>query len=136
MLLNRETGELVFLDGSSLGAGVRMEGLGGTDDLAVLSPRPCEGGTLLPVCEGKNGALCAVTLYALTSDATKQRAALFCALQLADPCPDTRLCVRLGCAFGELQISTEPYFGRSRARIEYRESEAAPQAPDRKDDRL
>lgn len=126
MFLNRNTGELTFADGFRLHAGMRADALGVDPDepTALLEAREAHGALFAPLCELEDGELRAVTLTPLARGTARQRSALFAALRLRDPCPDTRLCVRAGCPFGEVLISTEPYFGRASARVEYRAPKA------------
>jgi len=128
--LNMETGELTFTDGFRLGAGLAMgelaEALGGAMDGVVrLGGHTAGGGVLIPVCAVQGGALQSVTLTISSVSnrpmrkAERQREFLFARLNVQDPFPDTLIPVHITCPFGEMHISTDPYTGRTEARIIY-----------------
>lgn len=122
MLLNRATGELRFADGLRLFAGMSVRELGAQerDALVFMDARDVGTAALAPICELDGDRLCAVTLHPVGLSAAKRRAALFDAFELSDPCPDSQLSVRVNCPFGELTFLTDPYFGGTSARLEYR----------------
>ena len=128
--LNMETGELTFTDGFRLGAGLAMgelaEALGGAMDGVVrLAGHTAGGGVLIPVCAVQGGALQSVTLAVASVAgrpmriAQRQRAFLFARLNMQDPFPDTMEPVHIRCPFGDIYLSTDPYTGKSEARILY-----------------
>ncbi len=128
--LNMETGELTFTDGFRLGAGLALgevaEALGGAMDGVVrLSGHTAGGGVLIPVCAVQGGAVQSVTLSISSvgnrpmRKAERQREFLFARLNLQDPFPDTFEPVHITCPFGDLHLSTDPYTGRTEARIIY-----------------
>ena len=128
--LNMETGELTFTDGFRLGGGLAFgevaDALGGAlDGVVRLNPHTAGGGVLIPVCAVQGGAVQSVTL-AISSvgkrpmrKAERQREFLFARLNVQDPFPDTYEPVHIRCPFGEMHISTDPYTGRTEARIIY-----------------
>ena len=129
-LLNKETGELTFMDGLRLSAGMPMGELaqrldGRTDAIVRLESHAVAGGRLVPVCTVTGGALesVALTISSVASrpmrKAERQRAFLFARLDLEDPCPDTLDSVHIACPFGEMFLSTDPFTGRAEARILY-----------------
>ena len=128
--LNMETGEITFTDGFRLGAGLVMGELasalnGAVDGVVRLSPHTAGGGLLIPVCAVQGGALQSVTLSISSvgnrpmRKAERQREFLFARLSVQDPFPDTYQPVHITCPFGELHLSTDPYTGRTEARIIY-----------------
>lgn len=128
--LNMETGELTFTDGFRLCAGLALgevaEALGGAMDGVVrLSGHTAGGGVLIPVCAVQGGAVQSVTLSISSvgnrpmRKAERQREFLFARLNLQDPFPDTFEPVHITCPFGDLHLSTDPYTGRTEARIIY-----------------
>lgn len=128
--LNMETGELTFTDGFRLCAGLAMgevaEALGGAMDGVVrLSGHTAGGGVLIPVCAVQGGAVQSVTLSISSVSkrpmrkAERQREFLFARLNLQDPFPDTFEPVHITCPFGDLHLTTDPYTGRTEARIIY-----------------
>lgn len=121
MFLNKDTGELLFSDGLRLYDGMTAEELhaDGSDAVFCAGARNADGVALSVECHMKRGVLYAVTLRPIVGNASRRRTALFDALRIADPCPDTRACVRVAAPFGELCIASEPYFGLAEARLEY-----------------
>lgn len=128
--LNMETGELIFTDGFRLSAGLAMgevaDALGGAMDGVVrLSGHTAGGGVLIPVCAVQGGAVQSVTLSISSvgnrpmRKAERQREFLFARLNVQDPFPDTFAPVHIRCPFGEMHLSTDPYTGRTEARIIY-----------------
>lgn len=128
--LNMETGELTFTDGFRLCAGLAMgevaEALGGAMDGVVrLGGHTAGGGVLIPVCAVQGGAVQSVTLSISSVSkrpmrkAERQREFLFARLNLQDPFPDTFEPVHITCPFGDLHLTTDPYTGRTEARIIY-----------------
>lgn len=128
--LNMETGELTFTDGFRLCAGLAMgevaEALGGAMDGVVrLGGHTAGGGVLIPVCAVQGGAVQSVTLSISSVSkrpmrkAERQREFLFARLNLQDPFPDTYEPVHITCPFGDLHLTTDPYTGRTEARIIY-----------------
>ena len=128
--LNMETGEMTFTDGFRLGAGLALgevaEALGGAlDGVVRLSGHTAGGGVLIPVCAVQGGAVQSVTLSISSvgnrpmRKAERQREFLFARLNLQDPFPDSFEPVHITCPFGDLHLSTDPYTGRTEARIIY-----------------
>lgn len=128
--LNMETGELTFTDGFRLCAGLALgevaEALDGAMDGVVrLSGHTAGGGVLIPVCAVQGGAVQSVTLSISSvgnrpmRKAERQREFLFARMNLQDPFPDTFEPVHITCPFGDLHLSTDPYTGRTEARIIY-----------------
>lgn len=128
--LNMETGELTFTDGFRLCAGLAMgevaEALGGAMDGVVrLGGHTAGGGVLIPVCAVQGGAVQSVTLSISSVSkrpmrkAERQREFLFARLNLQDPFPETFEPVHITCPFGDLHLTTDPYTGRTEARIIY-----------------
>lgn len=128
--LNMETGELTFTDGFRLCAGLAMgevaQALGGAMDGVVrLEGHTAGGGVLIPVCAIQGGAVQSITLSISSvgnrpmRKAERQREFLFARLCLQDPFPDTFEPVHITCPFGDLHLSTDPYTGRTEARIIY-----------------
>lgn len=128
--LNMETGELTFTDGFRLCAGLALgevaEALDGAMDGVVrLSGHTAGGGVLIPVCAVQGGAVQSVTLSISSvgnrpmRKAERQREFLFARMNLHDPFPDTFEPVHITCPFGDLHLSTDPYTGRTEARIIY-----------------
>lgn len=128
--LNMETGELTFTDGFRLGAGLAFgevaEALGDAlDGVVRLGGHTAGGGVLIPVCAVQGGAVQSVTLSISSvgrrpmRKAERQREFLFARLNLQDPFPDTFEPVHIACPFGDLHLSTDPYTGRTEARIIY-----------------
>ena len=128
--LNLDTGELTFTDGFRLGPGLAMGEVadalkGALDGVVRLSPHTAGGGVLIPVCHVQGGSVQSVTL-AIASvgnrpmrKAERQREFLFARLSMQDPFPETYAPVHVRCPFGELHLSTDPYTGRTEARIVY-----------------
>lgn len=128
--LNMETGEMTFTDGFHLSAGLALgevaDALGGAMDGVVrLSPHTAGGGVLIPVCAVQGGAVQSVTLTISSvgnrpmRKAERQREFLFARLNVQDPFPDTFAPVHITCPFGDMHLSTDPYTGRTEARIIY-----------------
>ena len=128
--LNIETGEMTFTDGFRLRAGLAVgelaTALGGSLDGTVrLDCHTAGGGVLIPVCAVQGGVLQSVTLSISSvgnrpmRKAERQREFLFARLNVQDPFPDTYQPVHITCPFGEMHLSTDPYTGRSEARIIY-----------------
>ena len=128
--LNMDTGEMTFTDGFRLCAGLAMGELatalnGAVDGMVRLNPHKAGGGMLIPVCAVQGGALQSVTLSISSvgnrpmRKSERQREFLFARLNVQDPFPDTYAPVHINCPFGELHLSTNPYTGRSEARVIY-----------------
>ena len=128
--LNRETGELTFSDGLRLGPGLPMDELaerldGAQQGIVRLQSHPVTGGRLIPICMVEGGAVQSITLSISSvgnrpmRKAERQREFLFARLNLQDPFPDTFEPVHITCPFGDLHLSTDPYTGRTEARIIY-----------------
>ena len=128
--LNKDTGELTFTDGFCLSPGLVTgevaQALGGQMNGVVrLSSHTAGGGWLIPLCAVQGGALQSVTLtissvsHRPMRKAERQREFLFARLNVQDPFPDTLIPVHITCPFGEMHISTDPYTGRTEARIIY-----------------
>ena len=98
---------------------------GAMDGVVRLSGHTAGGGVLIPVCAVQGGALQSVTLtissvsHRPMRKAERQREFLFARLNLQDPFPDTFEPVHITCPFGDLHLSTDPYTGRTEARIIY-----------------
>ena len=126
-----DTGRLLFSDGLLLEKGMPGQQLNERysplreEEALCLDAHPAKGGSLALVCALRLGCLCGVTLHVQAVGgkegvgADRQRAFLFRALGLRDPCPDTRRTVRVACAFGHLLIYSDPYTGSAAARIQY-----------------
>lgn len=127
-----QAGRISFADGLRLYAGMPAGELGercrnpASGVLTVcLDARAVRGGGIAPVCTLDAQGLRAVVLHACQVGAKtpvkadRQRAFLFAALRLRDPCPDTRRCVKVRYPFGEIAIYSDPYTGTPAARIEY-----------------
>lgn len=128
--LNKDTGELTFTDGFCLSPGLVTgevaQALGGQMNGVVrLSSHTAGGGWLIPICAVQGGALQSVTLAVASVAgrpmriAQRQRAFLFARLNMQDPFPDTMEPVHIRCPFGDIYLSTDPYTGKSEARILY-----------------
>ena len=128
--LNKDTGELTFTDGFCLSPGMVTGELaqamdGQLNGVVRLSSHTAGGGWLIPVCAVQGGALQSVTLtissvsHRPMRKAERQREFLFARLNVQDPFPDTLIPVHITCPFGEMHISTDPYTGRTEARIIY-----------------
>lgn len=128
--LNMETGELTFTDGFRLCPGLALgevaQALNGVMDGVVrLNGHTAGGGVLIPVCAVQGGAVQSVTLSISSvanrpmRKAERQREFLFARLNLQDPFPETFEPVHIECPFGEIHLSTDPYTGRTEARIIY-----------------
>ena len=128
--LNMETGEMTFTDGFRLCPGLALGELasaltGSLDGVVRLEPHTAGGGVLIPVCAVQGGVLQSVTLSISSvgnrpmRKAERQREFLFARLNVQDPFPDTYEPVHIRCPFGEMHLSTDPYTGRTEARIIY-----------------
>jgi len=128
--LNKDTGELTFTDGFRLSPGLATGELadalqGAMDGVVRLDSHTAGGGRLIPLCVVQGGALQSVTLTISSvggrpmRKAERQREFLFARLSVQDPFADTMDPVHIQCPFGEIHLSTDPYTGRSEARIIY-----------------
>ena len=128
--LNMETGELTFTDGFRLSPGIAMGEVadalkGSLDGVVRLSAHTAGGGVLIPVCAVQCGVIQSVTLSISSvanrpmRKAERQREFLFARLNVQDPFPDTFAPVHIRCPFGEMHLTTDPYTGRTEARIIY-----------------
>ncbi len=128
--LNMETGEMTFTDGFRLQAGLAFGEVadalrGEIDGVVRLHPHKAGGGVLIPVCAVQGGAVQSVTLTISSvanrpmRKAERQREFLFARMNVQDPFPDTFAPVRITCPFGDMHLSTDPYTGRTEARIIY-----------------
>lgn len=130
--LNAETGALSFPDGYHVLPGMPAKALNdrfqtpAENDLTLcLKARDIDGGSVALICVVSPDGLKCVTLTPCAvagradAGADRQRAFLFAALGLKDPCPDTRRVVRVRCAFGTVTLSTDPYTGAAAARLDY-----------------
>ena len=128
--LDRETGEMTFADGLRLCAGFAMGEIaqlleGRSSGLVRLSSHPVAGGRLAPLCEVLDGSVQSVSLCVSSIGgktgvtASRQRAFLFARLGLQDPDEQGMGSVRISCPFGVIDITTDPYTGRTEARVTY-----------------
>ncbi len=103
--------------------------LSGDSLLLPFPPQRVRGGTLGVIAETARGALHAVTLWVEgvrsgPPTAAKQRALLFSAMSLRDPCPDTQRPVAVTlCRGATAYFATDPRLGAATLRIVYAEKQ-------------
>ena len=128
--LNMETGELTFTDGFRLCPGLALGEVaqalnGALDGVVRLDGHTAGGGVLIPVCVVQGGAVQSVTLSISSvakrpmRKAERQREFLFARLNVQDPFPESYEPVHIECPFGDIHLSTDPYTGRTEARLIY-----------------
>ncbi|NLO84474.1 MAG: hypothetical protein GX096_03460 [Clostridiales bacterium] len=129
-LLHQESGSLTFSDGFCLLPKMNRDEIPSQPsrmaaDMISLGSHPVHGGSLSVIGMLRADKLRTITLAVHTAShpflipSSRQRAFIFTALCMKDPCPDTKQNVKIDCPFGHILIFTDPHTGQTCARITY-----------------